>query len=633
MSGDYETVSSAQTTLGGSGPNPVHAFGDLPAPPTTARYQHELVLGTGGTAQVTLCKDRLVGRRVAFKALDPQRAKSANLRARFLREARVQALLEHPAIVPVYTIGRDERGVEYFTMKRITGVTLAKVIAGKAKNRGDYVNRFPRNKLLAILRQLCLAVDYAHARGIVHRDLKPANIMIGDYGEVYILDWGIAKFMRETEEDAPDPNSPSALEGRAAPGLRTQAMTVPGQILGTPGYMAPEQTADAHLVNQLADVYSLGAILFELLTLTPLHRGKTKRELLRSTRKGFTEAPSERAVGMDSPPELDRICLKATAFAPWERYGSARELFEAIDRFIEGERDLELRSDIAARHAAAAETATEEAARSSNPEARFSTAVREAARALTLDPDSPAAQRVLMRVMLEPPPAIPIEVERTLEEEAVQEGRFAALLGVGAYSSFLVALLVIVWTGIRSWFVFAWTFVPLLAAVAFCIVTTRHSWKTRWLNAAPVSFFSALSIGAASGFFGPLVLVPTLAAANTIAINVTNLRRVRWVHLAFGCGTVVVPTLLEWVGWWSPAYAFHDAMLVILPRAVEFSPTMSVAILVVANVLAIVAPALVLWRLSDTLNDLRQRLHLQIWHLEQLVPTAGTGNERGRTPR
>lgn len=636
MSGDFKTRPATTTTLGDPGPKPVRALGDLPFPTTSNRYEEDLVLGSGGMSRVTLCKDTLIGRQVALKALDETRAESAKLRTRFLREARVQAQLEHPAIVPVYTMGRDEHGTEYFTMQRVSGVTLAYVIGGLAHGDPDYAERFPRNKLLTIFRQLCLAVDYAHTRGVIHRDLKPINIMIGNYGEVYILDWGIAKFVGGVDENDAEAERSGAFStggGSNPENLPVvdrddaEATTAHGQMLGTPGYMAPEQTADSHLVNELADIYSLGAILFELLTLSPLHRGKSPKDRMRSTRKGFTEAPSERAAGVDVPPELDRICLKATAFAPWERFGSARELFEAIDRFLEGERDAELRRDVATRHAAAAERAVHEAR--APDQSQLNIAAREAARALTLNPDSRAAQRVLMKVMLEPPPTTPAEVERALEDEAIEEGRFAAVLGGAAYSVFLVCALVLAWVGMRSWVVFTWIVVPLLAAAAFCATKVRHAWKIQWLNAAPASIFSAIAIGAASGLFGPLVLVPTLATANTIALNVANLRRVRWAHLACGCAAVIVPTLLEWAGWWRPAYAFRDATMIILPRAAVFPGWMNAVVLLLGSVLTILAPALVLWRLNDTLDDLRKRLLVQVWHLEQLIATRADAKNGG----
>src|SRR5262245_40087134 len=199
------------------------------------------VIGKGGMGEVLLARDPEIGRDVAIKRMVD--GASPALLARFMREAKIQARLEHPAIVPVHELGRDAEGRPYFTMKRLTGTTLHEVL-----------QRPPRlPELLRTFVDVCLAIGFAHARGVVHRDLKPANIMVGDFGEVYVLDWGLARVTAEADE----PRSSDDLA--AADGL-TQA----GAMLGTPGYMAPEQVRDAGLVGPAADVYALGCLLFEI---------------------------------------------------------------------------------------------------------------------------------------------------------------------------------------------------------------------------------------------------------------------------------------------------------------------------------------------------------------------------------
>ncbi|HTL34902.1 MAG TPA: serine/threonine-protein kinase, partial [Kofleriaceae bacterium] len=174
------------------------------APALQARYRQQGLLGKGGMGEVRLIEDGVIGREVAVKTIAPTMSGDSGIRARFLREVRIQGQLEHPSIVPVYDLGIDEAGNDYFTMRRIAGRTLAKVLTSLARGEAEAVVAFPRNALLTVFRQICLAVAYAHSKGVVHRDLKPANVMIGDFGEVYVLDWGLARVLDEPAEDDAD---------------------------------------------------------------------------------------------------------------------------------------------------------------------------------------------------------------------------------------------------------------------------------------------------------------------------------------------------------------------------------------------------------------------------------------------
>jgi serine/threonine-protein kinase len=232
--------------------------------------------------------------------------------SRFLREAQVQGQLEHPSIVPVYDIDQREDGSTFFTMRRVLGKTLAHIIetlrAGDAAARARYTQR----ELLTAFATVCLTIDYAHSRGVIHRDLKPANIMLGDFGEVYVLDWGLALIV-DTKVARPT----------TAPAER---LSIPGNIMGTPLYMAPEQMGDSD-VGPGADVFSLGAIRFELLTL----------QHLRDPAEMF--APVNARIGERTPalriaPELEVICIKATAYDPADRYSTPRALQDAVVRYL-----------------------------------------------------------------------------------------------------------------------------------------------------------------------------------------------------------------------------------------------------------------------------------------------------------
>src|SRR5450432_121859 len=218
---------SGPTIIPSWGPS---AYASLPEP----GYQIGALIGRGGMGEVVVAQDQRIGREVAVKRI---RAKHPTHDAveRFLREARIQARLDHPAIVPVYELGTDADGLPYFTMKRLAGETLHKRL-------GDKAQVLP---LLHAFVDVCLAIQLAHARGVVHRDVKPSNIMLGDYGEVYVLDWGIARVLADPADHVRASTSFDVAEVR----------THPGTMLGTPGYMAPEQMRGDDITGA-ADVYA-----------------------------------------------------------------------------------------------------------------------------------------------------------------------------------------------------------------------------------------------------------------------------------------------------------------------------------------------------------------------------------------
>ena len=252
-----------------------------PPPPETvfdaaSRYALRRVLGAGGMGEVRLCADAWIGRDVAMKVVKPSSGGSASeTRGRFLREACVQGQLEHPSVVPVYDIGRTPGGETFFTMKRIGGHTLEEIVDGLREGATAMAANYTRRKLLSAMSQVCLAVAYAHSRGVVHRDLKPANVMLGDFGEVYVLDWGVAKVAGAS--DTASTQSPVALVGG---GPLTQA----GSLVGTPGYMAPEQVR-GEAATPATDVYALGLMFFEVLALDRAHAGATMEALIASSLK------------------------------------------------------------------------------------------------------------------------------------------------------------------------------------------------------------------------------------------------------------------------------------------------------------------------------------------------------------
>lgn len=291
------------------------------------RYQGIRLIGSGGVAEVTECSDSLLGRNVAMKTLlrDAGRKGESSL----AREARITARLEHPNIIPVYDIGTTE-GRSFFVMKLLTEPGLNKVLSRLRHGDPEALNRYTRRRMLRYFIQICQAVDYAHSRGVIHCDLKPANILLGAFGEVLVVDWGIAY----------SSHSGSGIRG------------------GTPGYMAPEQFCGRNdHYDARVDVFALGAVLYELLcyrqAFIPPPRAEVKQHLRQELPTFVYPAPSrpsERSPELGIPEELETICLRAIAHAADARWGSARELAFAIEQFLEGTLERERREGEAARH-------------------------------------------------------------------------------------------------------------------------------------------------------------------------------------------------------------------------------------------------------------------------------------------
>ena len=252
--------------------------------------------------QVFGCTDLKLKREMAMKQATSRTPMDLE---RFVREARVQGQLQHPSIVPVHELGLGPDGLPYFTMKRVRGDTLSDVIA--ALGRGDLAakEKHSRRRLLTAFQAVCQAVEFAHTHGVLHRDLKPANVMLGDFGEVYVLDWGLAK---PTAQEELTHETPLLLSGEVV----GATPTVAGSLLGTPGYMAPELVVGRPASVQ-SDVFALGSLLFELLTLQRMVPGNTVIEILTATRDGFDARARTRAPDAEIPPELEVVVLKACA--------------------------------------------------------------------------------------------------------------------------------------------------------------------------------------------------------------------------------------------------------------------------------------------------------------------------------
>ena len=279
---------------------------------TGGDYQTATVLGRGGMGVVVEALQASLDRPVALKRMHPEAARDGRLRQRFLAEAAVTGALEHPHIVPVHDLGAAEDGTPFYTMKRIHGVAWSEVIGGPSLTEG-----------LAVLDKVCDAVAFAHSRGVLHRDLKPHNVMLGDFGEVLVVDWGLAVRL---------------VDGACPPGT---------PLGGTPAYMAPEMATARHAaLGPRSDVYLLGAILYELLAGAPPHPGDTAAACLEA-------AAANQVVPPDGDPELARVAMQALATDPADRPASVGALQEQLRAWQGHARSLTLCREAAATLAAA----------------------------------------------------------------------------------------------------------------------------------------------------------------------------------------------------------------------------------------------------------------------------------------
>ncbi|QDU65439.1 bifunctional serine/threonine-protein kinase/formylglycine-generating enzyme family protein [Engelhardtia mirabilis] len=297
-------------------------------PPPRERYEIEGELGRGGMGVVLRVHDGALRRELALKVARPDNGPLGDRRRRrFLREARITARLAHPGILPVHEIHVDDTGRAAYSMPVVGGDTLEVILRRVAEGDPEW----SRERVLGVLQRVCEALAHAHERGIVHRDLKPANIMVGAFGETYVVDWGLARSDRDGDSaDGTALDWTPALDPDAAPGL-----TSDGDVVGTPAYMAPEQ-ADGRMddVGPASDTYAVGSMLYELLAGRPPYRGGGAREIVDRVRAGPPQ-PLER-FDPTPPAELVAICERAMAREPRERYASIGALADDLRAHLEG---------------------------------------------------------------------------------------------------------------------------------------------------------------------------------------------------------------------------------------------------------------------------------------------------------
>ena len=294
-----------------------------PPRPRSPKLEPVVLLARGGMGEVHRARDTALHRQLAMKVLHTHLAGSEKLRARFLDEAQITAQLAHPSIPPVHEVGELDDGRPYFTMKEVHGRTLAELI-----DDGPAV--FGEQRRLEVFQRVCEAMAYAHARGVIHCDLKPLNVMVGSFGEVLVMDWGVARLVGTasgSRSSEPATNEPAV--------TLTSGPTTAWEIAGTPAYMPPEQAvADLHRLGPAADVYAMGVMLFELLAGTRPYHGKIPRLILLATQGEVPPLP--RRPGSIVDDSLDEIIWRAMRPEPEDRYPDAGALGADIARWRDG---------------------------------------------------------------------------------------------------------------------------------------------------------------------------------------------------------------------------------------------------------------------------------------------------------
>jgi serine/threonine-protein kinase len=298
------------------------------------RYRFKEILDMGGTGAIFSVLDLDLPRPLAMKVLLPKRKNIVKTIGSFVKEAKINGFLEHPNIIPIHEFGLLKETGIFFTMKLVQGETLQDILREMRRENPEYLKKYTTYLLLSIFRKVCDAIAYAHAMGIIHQDIKPDNIIVGHYGEVFLIDWGAAKIVGDPNEEN-DPVKRTFLTDMLSDfeSLTDQK----GRFQGTPSFMSPEQArGEKQLLDTRSDIFLLGATLYTIFTFTPPYVGKTLNEILNKAKTTDLIPPEIRSPDRQIPGEISRIIMKAMASNKIDRYQTVDELSQDIDMLIAG---------------------------------------------------------------------------------------------------------------------------------------------------------------------------------------------------------------------------------------------------------------------------------------------------------
>ena len=454
--------------------------------------------------------------------------------------------------------------------------------------------------------------------------------MLGDFGEVYVLDWGLAKLHTHAQVDGPrsaDTKSAAAARPELAPDVAPEvaiehpSKTEAGRILGTLGYIAPEQAAELDApVDGRADIFALGVMLFELLTLKRLRPSLPSDQMFRIIHEGVDSRPSVRAPEAEVPPELEAICVRATSQQPADRYATARELHDAIQNFLAGARDLELRRQLATRHMEKAALSAQKALLCEG-DARPSrqAALQDLGRVLALDPSNTQALELLYQLLTKPPAEMPPEIAQALQDAELERERMPLRMASRIALVLCIVLLLMLYMGVRNWWLFGLGCVCLPPLVTIRVIQLREKKPRGWLRllalAAHLIVYAILA-----RMFGPLVFVTLPMAMFGVISSSTADHRYRNLVLASTSLLVVGMVALEYLRILPPSYIFHDGMMTIVPHLSNLVEGPCVAMLLIVSLASIILPALSMGQLPQRAHELHRQNLLQNWQLSQLIP-------------